>query len=109
MLRQYADDTLLIVSFFLLAGEARHEIGDAEHNIIELVRKKMECKAYQFSREYQRAALVFLTNLTEDNVENKENVSIDCVEVIMGALNMLDYPDITLPALFLVREMTSIL
>lgn len=25
----------------------------------------MECKAYQFSREYQRAALVFLTNLTE--------------------------------------------
>lgn len=53
------------VSLTLILGEARHEIGDAEHNIIELVRKKMECKTYQFSREYQRAALVFLTNLTE--------------------------------------------
>lgn len=67
----------------------------------------MESKAYQFSREYQRAALVFLVNLTEDNIENKENVSIDCVEVIMGALNMLDYPDITLPALFLVKNITT--
>jgi len=67
----------------------------------------MECKAYQFSREYQRAALLFLANLTEDNIENKENVSIDCVEVIMGALNMLDYPDVTLPALFLVKNITT--
>lgn len=34
-------------------------------------------------------------------------MSIDCVEVIMGALNMLDYPDITLPALFLVKNITT--
>jgi len=88
-------------------SEARQEIGNQEHNIIELVRKKMESKEYQFSRSYQRAALIFLTNLTEDNVENKENVSIDCVEVVMGALNMLNYSDIALPALYLVKNITT--